>query len=188
MTESNVIEADFTVDSEETLEAPPFHPLLKVWQEVLRPAAAEAAKKVSPQWANRIVSSYAGVNFADVSTFRDIYFGKLEQLQQLLADEIATDEDCLSYTTPEEDVVENAQHYRNLLQTWQLAILRWELDWDSDHEHAAIELASISEVHKMFFGDMGIVNFLDNIKFEYTDADREELAAALQALKDGEGE
>lgn len=190
---SNVIDGHFgepesvqgEVLSEEILEAPSYHTILEVWREVLKPAAQEATKNVTAGWANRILSAYHGLEFKNMVLFRDRYFAKLEQLFQLVLDEIATDADCLSYGTPEEDREENAQHYKNLLRSWQLAILQWELDWDCTAPDAAIEVAAISEVHKMFFGQQGITAFLDNIQLEFTEEDQQELADALEELREG---
>jgi hypothetical protein len=167
-------------------EMPPFNPVLRVWREVLAPAAGEADAKVTPQWANRMVTSFQGLEYGQMNVFRDRYFGKILELAALLNEEIDSDEDCLTYHSPEEDVEHNSGHYRNLLTSWQLAILGWEMAWETTDEYAAVELAAISEVHKMFFGPTGITAYLDNIKFEYTEADQQQLAWALQELKDGQ--
>lgn len=169
-------------------EPPVFHPVLEVWREVLRPAAAEASKKVTPQWASRMVASYNGLTYPEMNEVRDRYYGKIQELAAILDFEISTDEDCLSYDKPEEDAEHNSHHYKNLLMQWQLAFLQWELDWDCTDEHAVAELAAISEVHKMFFSQTGISAYLDQIRFEYTESDQAELAAALEELREGAGE
>ena len=166
-------------------EVPTFHPVLRVWKEVLSNAPGELNASVTPQWANRITSSYREINFADMEDFRDTLFGKVIRFGEILDAEIDTDEDCLTYTTPEEDVEHNSEHYRNVLRDWQLELLSWELDWECTYPKAAIELAAISEVHKMFFGSTGLTQFLDNIKFEFTEHDQAELAQALNDLKEG---
>ena len=83
-------------------------------------------------------------------------------------------------------MAENSGHYKNLLMTWQLAFLAWELAWECTDPHAVAELAAISEVHKLFFSDTGITAYLDNIRFQYTEADRDDLTAALNELREGE--
>lgn len=166
-------------------EKPTEHPLLKVWQELMKPARAELSAKVTPQWANRITSSYREVNFADMEDFRDRYFGKWVEFADILDAEIATDSDCLTYTTHDEDREHNSQHYRNLLRDWQVRLLEWELAWDCKDPHAAVEIAAISEIHKVFFGQTGVINHLDQIKFEYTEADQAEALAALEATREG---
>lgn len=166
-------------------QAPTFHPILKIWHEVLHHAEGELGAKVTPQWANRITSSYRELNYADMPDFRDRFFGKLVDLVKILEVEIATDDECLTYTSPEEDVEFNSRHYHNVLRAWQVELMRWELDWDCTSEHAATEIAAISEVHKQLFGPTGITQFLDNIKFEVTEADQAETVAALEALKEG---
>lgn len=163
---------------------PEFHPILEVWRKVMEPIEGEAAKPVTPQYANRMVTQYQGVSFADMLDFHHRYYGKLLEMRAILDLEIATDADCLTYRSPEEDVEHNTGHYKNLLTTWQLAFLQWELDWDCQDPLAGVELGAISEVHKFMFGDTGILAFLDNIKFEYTEQDQAALAAALNALRD----
>lgn len=167
-------------------DEPNFHPILKVWSEVLKPVDEEKTAKVTPQWASRTVSSHTELTFADMVTYRDDYFGRIIELRDILEDEIASDADCLTYSTPEEDLEHNGHHYKNLLLNWQMAILQWELDWETTDPDAAVKLASISEVHKMFFGPTGVVAFLDNIKFELPEADQADMAAALTELKEGQ--
>ena len=163
-----------------------FHPVLEVWTEVLSNGPELAKEKVSPQWASKIVGTYAGVTFADMEDVQNSYFSKIATLADILAAQIATDKDCLSYTTPEEDALENSKHYKQLLTDWQLTFLQWELDWNCRDPHAASELAAISEVHKMFFGPTGLTAYLDNIKFEFNESDQMELANALTELRDGQ--
>jgi hypothetical protein len=162
-----------------------FHPILMVWREILKPARDELDSRITPQWASRIVATYRDVAYADMPTMRDRYYGKVIELLDMLNDEIATDDECLGYTTPEEDVEHNSGHYKNLLRDWQLRFLSWELDWDCTDASAGVELAAISEVHKAFFGETGVTQYLDNIRFEYTEADQSELAEALGALREG---
>jgi hypothetical protein len=170
----------------ETGEMPTYHPLLQVWREVLKPAAEEAKSKVTPQWANRITQSYREVNFEDCEYVRDSYFAKIAELAKILDLEIASDDDCLTYDTPEDDVAENSHHYQNLLLQWQLALLKWEMDWECTDLYAGAELAAISEVHKMFFSAEGLTAHLESIRFEFTEADQQLLADALLEFR-GEG-
>ena len=166
-------------------EMPTYHPILHIWRTVLEPAVAEQDAHITPQWANRITSSYRELNFADMVAYQRSYYAKVLRLLELLNEVIASDDDCLTYTSPEEDVEHNAKHYKALLFSWQLEMLGWELDWNCSSETAAVDIAAISEVHKMFFGPTGLTAFLDNIKFEFTEDDQQELAAALQELKEG---
>jgi hypothetical protein len=183
MTEATTITDDEIQEFIEGSEPPKYHTILQVWREVLRPAADEAKKRITPQWANRIVTSYTGVSFGDMADFKDLYFGKIMELDQVLLAEIEADDECLNAATPEEDVEQNTFHYINVLTDWQKTFLSWELDWDCTHPDAALELAAIAEVHKMFFEQTGLVALLDQIKFEFTDADREQLAAELEDLR-----
>lgn len=163
---------------------PDFHPILEVWKKVLEPARAEADAKITPNWAVRITSSYREVDYSDMPVYQEKYFGLLLELADIVSAEIATDDQCLTPTTPEEDVEHNSGHYKNVLRDWQLTIMRRELNWDPEDPFAGVEVAVLSEVHKMFFANgTGITAFLDNIRFQFTEADQADLAAALDELR-----
>jgi hypothetical protein len=167
-------------------DEPQFHTVLEVWREVLRPVSKEKHARITPAWANRITSSYRELDFADMRAFQEIYYDLHLELLGIVHAEIATDSDCLSYTTPEEDAAENAGHYRQVLIDWQTSILRRELAWECDSETAAVELAAISEIHKFYFGapnQQGLTAYLENIKLEYTEADQLELRRALDEVR-----
>jgi len=186
VTDTTVPEFDTVEDILEQANAAPYHAILEVWDAILKPAREERTKKVTPQWANRIVTAYTGIQFADMVEFRDRYFDKILQLHQILLDEIATDDECLNVEKAEEDVEKNSLRYLNLLINWQKAFLQWELDWDCTDPTAAVELGAISEVHRMFFNEDGIIALLDQIKFEFTDDDRDLLAAELNELREAQ--
>jgi hypothetical protein len=166
-------------------DLPEFHPILEVWREVLKPARTESTAKVTPQYANRIVSSYRDIGFADMENFRDRFYAKIMALEDILLAEIDSDDQCLLPSTPEEDKKANSGHYRNLLLEWQKEFLRWELEWETTDPAAAVELGAIGETHKMIFGGDGITAFLQNIQFEFTEQQQAEIQAELQAMKDG---
>lgn len=161
-----------------------YHTVLELWREVLKPATREASMKITPQWATRICSAYREINYADMINFRDDYFARITNLADILDVEIATDDECLNLNSAEEDVEHNSHHYLNLLVDWQKQFLSWELEWEPTDTYAAIEIASIAEVHRMFFDNTGLTSLLDSINFEVSDADRDMLATALQELRD----
>lgn len=168
-----------------TGDEPQFHPILQVFREVLKPARSEKDTKVTPQYANRIVQSYKGIDFADMNLFRDTYYDKIIELEEILLEVIASDDQCLLPTTPEEDKAENSKHYKTLLLEWQKAFMRWEVEWDTAAPDAAVQLGAIGEVHKMFFSQDGITAYLQNIQFEFTEQDQAEVQAELEAIRTG---
>lgn len=193
MTDQPVESIELSTQDEEDLamlmadgKEPEFHPVLEVWREVLANGPELAKEKVTPQWASKIVATYAGVSFADMEEVQASYFDKIGELANILDIEIASDKDCLTYRTSAEDAENNSLHYKNLLKDWQLTFMQWELDWNCLSSLAAVELAAISEVHKMFFGPTGLTAYLDNIKFEFTEDDSNLLAEALTELRDGQ--
>lgn len=173
----DVSPADLNIDA-------PFHTILEVWREVLKPAQAAATEHITPQWASRITSKYAELKFADMPEFRDRYFAKIAELDGILYAVIEADEESLNQATAEEDVEHNSENYITVLTQWQITVLGWELDWDCTDPGAGAELAAISEVHTMFFGDVGLTSLLDQISFEFTDMHRDALGMALLNYKE----
>lgn len=170
---------------------PSFHTILEVWREILKPAQDSATEHITPQWASRITSKYTQLVYADMPEFRDRYFAKIAELEGVLHAVIEADDECLNQATPEEDGEYNADNYLTVLTQWQIVVLGWELDWDCADPAAGAELAAISEVHTMFFGDVGLTSLLDQISFEFTDMHRDALGMALVNYKEsreGDGE
>jgi hypothetical protein len=161
----------------------PYYTILEVWRAVLHPAAGEKLSRITPQWANRIVNTFQGIKLSDMPRFRDKYFELILELGLALDEEIDGDDECLKHTSAEEDVEHNTGHYLNVLFTWQRIILQRELDWECTSHDAAIELAVLSEVHKMFFSENGLTALLDQINFEFTDSDRQLLASELADMQ-----
>lgn len=182
LTEQDIADLE-SMHAEPSAPDPSYHTLLEVWQQVLAPAAEEATKQVTPTWAARMCGEYKQLQIQEMNTFRDIYFGGIAELGAVLDAEIETDVDALKIDNQAEDALENRHHYLNVLRDWQLTLLQWELDWDCTDADAHIRLAAISEVHKMFFGPTGLTAFLDNIGFEFDEADQEMLGEALEELR-----
>lgn len=164
-------------------QAPEFHPILKVWQEVLDASQQVRKEKINPQWALRVVQAHTEMTFGDMPAYRNAYYARIDQLIESLHAEIDGDDECFNATTPEEDAELNSVHYLNILFTWQKQILSWELGWDCTAPDAGVQLAAIIEVHKMFFGEVGLVSLLDQINFEFPEAVQEQLMLELEELK-----
>lgn len=164
-------------------EPPPYNTLLKVWAEVIGASKSVRKERINPQWAVRVTSTHAQVFLQDMPEYRDLYYDKIDQLLEALQAEIDTDDECLNYTTVEEDLANNHAHYVNVVFSWQKLILSWELDWDCENESAAVELATIIDVHKMFFGDVGLISLFDNIGFDFSEDLQQQLFEELEELK-----
>jgi hypothetical protein len=184
------IEYDDIPDTAEELsppEGPTYHTLLEIWRAVLEPATkGEMVKEqVSPQWATKMVSTYPGLSFADTQQIHLRIFTMAAELAGIVQEEIDADSDCLTYDNADDDRENNSEHYKNVLTGWQVYLLLKELDWSPVDDDAAIQLAAMSEVHNMFLGQNGLVAHLDQIKFEFTEADQAELGEALQEARNG---
>ena len=183
MQDETTIEGELTVEDiiAEANQAS-YHTILEVWREVLKPAKGEMTKRITPQWATRVVNTYHGVTYADMPAFRELYFGSILHLASILDDEIAQDDECLKYLNAEEDVEHNTPHYLNVLFAWQMQFMQWEIEWDAEAPDAAIKVAALAEVHKMFFDPQGLTALLDEINFQFTDTDRDTLGELLAGL------
>lgn len=169
-----------------------WRPILAIWRAALEPAQGEAKKKVTPQWASRLIAQNIGLTFADMNDYREYYFGLLAELEALLLDEIKSDDECLNVETVAEDNEHNSKHYANLIFEWQKCFLTWEHEWDTMDPLAAVKLAAIGEAHKMFFGPTGMTAQLDNIQFRFdedlAEGMQKELEAHLVLLREGDHE
>lgn len=163
---------------------PSYHTILEVWDKVLEPARVEAKAKISPQWAVRITSTYPTLTFGDMGRFQEIFYGMIEDLHEILKDQIKGDTEAFTRTELEVDREENRNHYLALLTKWQVYILQCELDWEWQDPDAAIKLAALSEVHKLFLGEQGLTGHLEQIGFEFTEEDQENLSQVLAAVRD----
>lgn len=158
-------------------------PILEVWREVLEGGRAEAKHRISPAWASRITSMYPQVKVQDMATFKDQYFGKIEELHQHLLFVMETDKKITQQTTIAEDLEHNRVHYIQVITLWQTAVLNWELEWDCTDVDAHVELAAISEAHKFFFGAQGLIALLEQIELKFTEDDTADLMAVLEEFK-----
>lgn len=156
-----------------------YHTLLEVWTEILKQSNLEANRKVTMKWAQGIVSQYMGIGFSDLGRFTEKYFAKVQEMTDILAYEISTDEDCLKPSKPGEDIEHNEIHYKNLVNAWQQAFLISELEWDYASPDAALDIAALAEAHKVFFGQNGILSHLEAIQFTFTEEDATALAELL---------
>jgi hypothetical protein len=158
-----------------------YRTLLEIWRAVLEPAVTGEMRQdpISPQWAVKMVTTYPGVGFADVDAIHHGVFDLAAELSEILTDEINSDDECLKKASAEEDASENARHYKYLLAAWQVHILQEELTWRPADRDAAVRLAVLSEVQQMFLGETGLVAHLEQIGFQFDDADKDELQQHL---------
>lgn len=164
-------------------EKPQFHTVLEVWREVLSNAPAEGRLPMTPRWAVKLLGSYAGLTFADTVKVKELYFSHFEEMRAILDLVIDSDENCLTYSKAEDDALENALHYKEVLTLWQKQMLQHELEWDAASPTAAAELAALGEIQAFFFGEQGITQFLGEIQLRFDDDDQAELVAELEAQK-----
>ena len=161
----------------------PYRTLLELWRALLSSSRDIPNDPVSPQWATKIVQTYPEIRFKDVEDVHVGVFTMTAALADLLDEVIASDDECLKKADAAEDSVENAALYRRCLIDWQVFFVEREALWSPSQKNAAIQLAILSEVQQMFFGQTGLVGHLDSIGFQYTEEDQQELSQALVAAK-----
>lgn len=173
---------DISELSAEGHEPAKYRTLLEIWRVILEPARTGELREepISPQWATKMVGTYPEIRFADVRKIHEGVFALAGVLAGILEEEIERDDECLKKANADEDGQENAHHYKSLLTAWQVYLQNEELAWNPDAELASVHLAVLSEVQQMFLGETGLVAHLDNIGFEFTEADQEALAKDLR--------
>lgn len=185
----DTIEGELTVDdiiaeAEGASEGKPYNPLIKIWDAVLQPAVAGRGESPTPQWCNKMITQYPGLEYKDMRRFRDDFFDKIEAMHRIVREVVDEDPEALNVIDMEEDRTLNHTHYKRVLTDWQRTVLLWELEWDCEDPKAAIQIGTISEIHRMFIAEQGLVTMLDQISFEFTEADQAELAEDLESLKE----
>lgn len=168
------------------IEEPEYHTLLEIWREILRSSRNVGKEKLAPAWATTIVTQYAEVRFKDVGEFRDQYFAAMDVMCKIVEAEVEIDDDALSYDNAADDAEHNAVHYKNLLLLWQMHLQQLELDWNYKSSLAGVQIAVLSELHKFFFGDKGLVQHLEQIQFQFDEDDQKMLAEALDEQRRGQ--
>lgn len=167
----------------EQTEEKPYRTLLELWRALLSSAREIPDEPISPQWATKIVQTYPEIRFKDVEDVHVGVFTMTAALADILDEVIASDEECLNRADAQEDAQENAALYRRCLIDWQVYFIEHEAQWSPSQKNAATQLAVLSEVQQMFFGQTGLVGHLDTIGFQYTEDDQEELTKALVSAK-----
>jgi hypothetical protein len=161
------------------------HTLLEMWRSILGNVEAVSAQKVTPAIANRIVNAWPKLSFADVADYHATYHAFLLELRDILDEVIASDPKCLTRTGEDEDsdAVANRGLYIELLFRWQERIMLWDAAWDCTSPQAGVLLAAIADATSFSVGSNGLVAHLDQIRLDFTDADRAAMGARLEAAK-----
>lgn len=155
--------------------------LLETWREVLTSIESVKAQRVEPGLANRIVSVWPKLSYQDTVRYHEIYHDLLLEMRAILETEISVDPDCLKNV--DDDAVENRARYVNLLLCWQVQAMRWEHEWDAADPESHIRLAAIGDAHAFMLSQNGLIAHLEQIGFQFTDADREAMAVQLDEIK-----
>lgn len=167
----------------EAAEPQPYRTLLELWKVLLASSRNMIDEPVSPQWATKIVQTYPEIRFKDAEDVHVGVFAMTAALADILDRIIAEDDECLNKLDAQEDAEQNAVNYRRVLTDWQVYFVEQEAAWRATDKAAAVKLAVLSEVQQMFFGQTGLVNHLDSIGFQYTEADQQALTETLVAAK-----
>lgn len=160
-----------------------YHSILEVWDSILAPVVNERRKPPTAQWSTKVLSKYHGLTYQDMPALQELFYDKIEELHIILRVRIEEDPESLNVHSAEEDIEQNALRYKHILFDWQKAFLLWEIAWEATDPSAAIIIGAMSEVHGMFFGQTGIIALLEQVNFEFTEQDQQELAQEFELLK-----
>ena len=166
-----------------TREKAPYFTVLKAWQETLAPLEQESAKKPTADWAAVIISKWPFLQFSDLMSVHGHYFRILKDLKNILDAEINSDKDALTYTTIEEDVENNKDHYVSIIKDWQKALIAEQSKWDVSAEDAGPRMAALGEVQQQLLGKNGLVSYLGVIQLPFSDEEQFEMDDELEAFR-----
>lgn len=174
---------------DEGTEAVTRRSVLEIWHELFSNVETVAKERVTPGLAMNIVSTWPKLSVQDTPRYHAIYHELLGQARDILDLEVLPEgeaRDLAFARTGDDDADLNEDLYNTLLLEWQKLVIRWENTWDAAHPEAHITAAVIADVHKFILSGSGIVEYLSQIGFRYTDemkaAHAEELEAFLSEL------
>lgn len=165
-----------------------YNSMLKVFEAIFNGIDTERDERITPVWANRMISLYPQMTFKDLPAFHERYFNKLEELRNILRMEIEAAGDDIEVDSSEEDIENNSARFLNLLLQWQVTLQQWDLDWRVDSEDAVVEMAAASECFKFLFGQTGITQFFSDIEFTLSDEDQKMIGDAILEAREETGE
>ena len=145
------------------------HTVLESWQAHLSSADAVAKERVHPGYANKIVSTWPKLSYQDVAAYHQRFHQRVIELRdvfdEILQNHLENKPDAFLHL--EDDAEYNEAAYIETIYAWQARIQEWERAWDVRSKTAHIDVAVIADVSSFFVGQMGIVQFLDNIGFDF---------------------
>ncbi len=173
------------VDDETTpaieIPAPESHSLLEIWQSILSNIEAMEAERISTQLAFKLVQSYPFLKMQELRQYHWCFYSCLKMYRDILQAEIDSDPECLKHTEAVDDAEQNRHHYLNLLVEWQKLAKLWQDSWDSSADDSHIWFAAYADTQNFIMGEQGIVTLLDQIPFEYSEADATEVLSLVLA-------
>lgn len=167
---------------EQPKEAPK-HTVLEVWRELLSNIDKARSERVDPHTANRIVTNWPKLSYADIPAYWSAYYDRLEEIHKILLAEIERDPAALQRV--DNDAEENLEHYLNLLLLWQEAVLLWQREWDVTSPDAALTLAAMADAQTFVLGDKGLVAHLDAAHVALTADDNKAMLGLLTEWAEG---
>ena len=186
---NETIELDDEIAETPEIPEPSYHSVAEVWLRVLEANESVREGGVNMTAAASLTQSYPHLTFQDCypvhERFHTIMSGMLDILEGVLAGRAH----AFSVDNPVDDLELNRQLYIDLLREWQKELVSLELMWSPVFPDAAIQFAAFHLAYKFFFDpSTGLVNHLESIKLTLTEDERNELAEALQAHKEANGE
>ena len=153
--------------------------LLELWQAVLSEENIAAGEKepITIGTALRVISRYPELKYADIPEYMTVYYACLRWFASVLDNEIESNPGCFEHV--EDDAVENKPLYLNLIVLWQQLVLEWEAGWNPLREDAAVLVAAYADARAFVLGQEGMLGHLDQIGFEYSEADSISVAEAV---------
>lgn len=174
MSEENTTLSDQDIADLESLgltdeQAASSRTILEIWQAHLAPADEAMTERITPGYANKIVSTWPKLSYQDTGLYHKLFHDRVIELRSVLDEVIEAhrEEYPDAFEHVEDDGEYNESAYLEVIYRWQARIQEWEHNWEVTGPISHIEVAVIADVTSFFVGQMGIVQFLDNVGFRF---------------------
>lgn len=158
-------------------------PLLVIWEDLLSHIDTERHAKITLPIAQKTVSRWPQLSYADMPRYHELYFEYLNQMRQPVLDALSADPE--SREVPgNEDAETNRKHYLEILFEWNALASLWQFQWETTDPEAAIKIAAMIDANGFFLSQTGLVAHFHEIGLRLTEEEQQAMADRVMAYEE----
>lgn len=160
--------------------------LLEVWTILLQDGLATREAPIQMQDALAIINRHPFVPMSDLHVYNDTLYDLVQEALDSVVAIVHDNPECLDNTGEDEDsdAVKNHGLYLTVIVDWNTLLLKHVKAWTHTMENAEARLAGHVDASNMLIGSQGLLNHLDQIKFQYSDEDRDRVNSLIAAVQE----